>query len=143
MDVFWPVHRLSSNTQGNISLMDAGKIQGSLIEPVRRECVSSTSRHPHVVCIFGCSCMMRQKDTRHELVRPPAFVPHMCHCLPVSPLLRLLMRLCKCVYVYVLCRQRSANMSVCDRPPTHTSPDLDCSGWRPRVSDGCWTSPVY
>lgn len=67
---------------------------------------------------------------------------HMCHCLPASPLLRPLMPLCKCVYVCALCRQRSANMSVCDRPPTHTSPDLDCSGWRPCVSDGRWTSPV-
>lgn len=75
MDFFWPVHRLSSNMQGNISLMDVDRIQGSLIGPVRRECVSSTSRLPHVVCIFGCSCMLRQKDTCHELVWPPAFVP--------------------------------------------------------------------
>lgn len=61
---------------------------------------------------------------------------HMCHCLPVSPAETsdAFVQVCVCVH----CGQRSANMSVCDRPPTHTSPALDCSGWRPRVSDGCW-----
>lgn len=49
MDFFWPIHRLSSDMQGEISLMDTDRTGESLIGPVRRECVSSTCGRPHVV----------------------------------------------------------------------------------------------
>lgn len=45
---------------------------------------------------------------------------HMCHCVLRSSLLVIMVCFCVCECVCIAhSRQRSANMSVCYRPPTH------------------------
>lgn len=88
MDLFWPVHRLSSDMQGNASLMDTD----------RRERLSSTSTYCICisVCVFGCSCMM---DTCQELVWLPAFLSTYVSLFAYWPSAKT-SHLCVCVFVW-------------------------------------------